>query len=166
MASLTSLVATGTASSDTLPTILDHAMGAVTAGANRDKKKLKQGSILAETGKGKVTVMTQTEAYRIFKSQFKTIMSRYESPSHLFDHFNLASLLVSHPAIRHFVPRTSNTVYTDYCVGIDTDSMNKLIGLIKNQPGLLLVALDGVTNHCKSKTLITTTIGCVSMFVK
>ena len=75
-------------------------------------------------------------------------------------------MIISHSAIGHCIPRTAKTVYNDYCVGIDTDSTDELVGLMKNQSGLLSVAMDGVTNHRKSKTLVTATIGCVSMFVK
>ena len=48
---------------------------------------------------------------------------------------------------------------------INNDTTSQLVLLMKNQPGLLPVANDGVTVNHKSKILFTATIGSVSMFV-
>ena len=167
VASVTPLSATGTLGSESLPAILANTIGTDPRPVDKKRKSdWKQDSIRADPGKGKVAVLTKSKAYVILKVDVETIMSRYEPLSRLYDPFNMTALIISHPAIGHFIPRCSETIYNEYSVGIDKDCSNQLVQLMKQQPGLLSVACDAVTSNRKSKTLFTATIGCVSMFVK
>ena len=83
----------------------------------------------------------------------------------MFDPYFVASLLISHPGIGAFIPRNVSTVMKEYVLKVDKDTTSQLVLLMKNQPGLLSVANDGVTVNHKSKILFTATIGNVSMFV-
>lgn len=158
-----------TSGQESLTDIRASAMDNNSAAASKKRKSLNSlnGTLISHhptDGKIIRNVLSASQALLINRSRIESIVARYEPLDAELCPFRQAASIQANPAIGRFLPRNVNTVYNEYVVPIDTDSMEQLVKLMKVEPGLLSVSFDGVTVNRKSKVLFTATRGTMSFF--
>eukprot|EP00957_Ditylum_brightwellii_P117089 8931090-Ditylum_brightwellii.AAC.1 len=95
--------------------------------------------------------LNQEGADVIIMTEVRAMVSRGKALSRLLDPYVQAGLIQRHPAISKFLPRNTETIFDKYVVKVDEESKAELVTFLKNIPGHVNVAMDGVTVNGKQK---------------
>ena len=97
------------------------------------------------------TCIDKVEAGKIIKRKARSMLVRGEPLDRLLCNYVQAKIIGDFPAIVRHVPNDKETIYNNYSIPIDLESLTELQGFITRLPGLINISMDGNNVNGKQK---------------
>ena len=131
----------------------------------RQQKKVKQLPIVPQPDYGLVEQLNADQANAIILRKVEPQVARKEAVDRILCPFVQAEMLADHPAIGAYLPKNSETVFSNFVVPIDQKSSKEVYEIFKTKPGLASLGMDSATINSKSKVVYTGTKSDASVFI-